>query len=249
VSPRVAVVTGAARGIGLAAAAALLEAGHRVALLDRDIDGVPAALPARVRERAVAIRADVTDKAAVRAALESLAGRWGAAEILVNNAGVSPKIDGRSAGILEVTDAEFDLVMDVNLRAVVHLCQLCIPAMRERGFGRIVNIASLAGRTRSVVSGATYMASKAAVIGLSRSIATEMARRGITTNCVAPGRILTEMAMQAGPEVNARYAQAIPVGRLGTPDEVGAAIAFLCRDDAGFINGAVLDINGGFYMP
>lgn len=247
--PRVAVVTGAARGIGLAAAAALLQDGHRVALVDRAIEDIPASIPEPDRTRARVIRADVTDKAAMGAALQSLQQQWGAVDVLVNNAGVSPKIEGRSAGILEVTDAEFDLVMDVNLRSILHLCQMCIPMMRERRFGRIVNVASLAGRTRSIVSGATYMASKAAVIGLSRSIASEMAAHGITTNCVAPGRILTEMAMQAGPEVNERYAQAIPVRRLGTPQEVGAAIAFLCREEAGFINGAVLDINGGFYMP
>lgn len=131
----------------------------------------------------------------------------------------------------------------------MRLCQLFLPAMRDQGYGRIVNVASLAGRARSIVAGPSYMASKAGVIGLTRAIASEMGPYGITANCVAPGRILTEMAQQAGPEVNQRYAEQIPVRRLGTPEEVGTSIAFLCGPDAGFVNGAIIDINGGFYMP
>jgi 3-oxoacyl-[acyl-carrier protein] reductase len=121
--------------------------------------------------------------------------------------------------------------------------------MKELGFGRIVNISSLAGRTKSVVAGASYMAAKAAVLSVTRSIALEMGPFGITANSVAPGRILTEMAQQSGPEVNRRYAEQIPVRRLGTPEEVGETVAFLCGENVGFINGAILDINGGFFMP
>lgn len=168
----------------------------------------------------------------------------------LNNAGVSPKRpDGRSSGILEVSEEEWAQVLGINLTCVMRLCQLFLPAMRDQGYGRIVNVASLAGRARSIVAGPSYMASKAGVIGLTRAIASEMGPYGITANCVAPGRILTEMAQQAGPEVNQRYAEQIPVRRLGTPEEVGASIAFLCGPDAGFVNGAIIDINGGFYMP
>jgi 3-oxoacyl-[acyl-carrier protein] reductase len=123
-----------------------------------------------------------------------------------------------------------------------------IPDMQALKYGRIVSISSLAGRSKSVVAGPSYMASKAGVLGLTRAIASEMGPFGITANCVAPGRILTEMAMQAGEEVNRRYAEQIPVKRIGTAQEVGKAVAFLCEESSGFINGATIDINGGFFM-
>ena len=246
---RVALVTGAGKGIGLAAARTLLQAGRAVALVDRDPIDIAALIPEEYRPFARGYTVDVADALAVEECLNQVRSDLGQVAILVNNAGVSPKIAGKSSGLLEVTESEWDLVMDVNVKAIVRLCQLCVPAMKAQQFGRIVNVSSLAGRTKSVVAGISYMASKSAVLGLSRSIASEMGPHGITVNCVAPGRILTEMAMQAGPEVNERYAQAIPVRRLGTPQEVGEAIAFLCQDGAGFINGAVIDINGGFFMP
>ncbi|SPU49108.1 acetoacetyl-CoA reductase [Bordetella trematum] len=180
----------------------------------------------------------------------TLAHQWGPVSVLINNAGVSPKLaDGSSAGILQISPQEWAQVLEVNLTAVLRLCQLVLPGMCEQGFGRIVNVASLAGRTKSLVAGGSYMASKAGLIGLTRAIATEMGPRGVTANAVAPGRILTEMAQQAGLEVNQRYAAQIPVRRLGTPEEVAAAMVFLAAEEAGFINGAILDINGGFYMP
>jgi 3-oxoacyl-[acyl-carrier protein] reductase len=120
--------------------------------------------------------------------------------------------------------------------------------MQTLKYGRIVSISSLAGRSKSVVAGPSYMASKAGVLGLTRAIASEMGPFGITANCVAPGRILTEMAMQAGEEVNRRYAEQIPVKRIGTAQEVGKTVAFLCEESSGFINGATIDINGGFFM-
>lgn len=246
---RVALVTGAAKGIGLATALKLLKAGRAVAMLDRHPVDITALIPDEYRPFARFYAVDVTDSPAVADCLEQVRSELGQISILVNNAGISPKKDGKSSGLLEVTDSEWSAVMDVNVKAIVKLCQLCVPAMKAEQFGRIVNVSSLAGRSKSIVAGISYMASKSAVLGLSRSIASEMGPYGITVNCVAPGRILTEMACQAGPEVNERYAQAIPVRRLGTPEEVGEAIAFLCQDDAGFINGAVIDINGGFFMP
>jgi 3-oxoacyl-[acyl-carrier protein] reductase len=132
---------------------------------------------------------------------------------------------------------------------VLKLSQAFIPGMQKLKWGRIVNVSSLAGRSKSLVAGGSYMASKAGVLGLTRAIAAEMGPFGITANSVAPGRILTEMAMQAGEEVNRRYAEQIPVRRLGTIDEVAAAILYLASEEAGFVNGALIDINGGFYMP
>lgn len=246
---RVAVVTGASKGIGLATARALLASGRSLVMIDRNEIDVNALFPEESHQFIQAHTLDVTNTAGVAAAVDQARSQLGPVSILVNNAGISPKVNGKSTGLLEVDDLELDTVMEVNVKAIIKLCQLCVPDMQAQRFGRIVNISSLAGRSKSMVSGICYMASKSAVLGLSRSIAAEMAPYGITTNCVAPGRILTNMAMQAGQEVNEQYAQAIPVRRLGTAEEVGEAINFLCQDSSGFINGAVIDINGGFYMP
>lgn len=238
---RTALVSGAAQGIGLATVKALLAQGRRV--LAFDLKPVP------VLEGVRSARLDVTDTDGIRAFIAAQAD-WGPVQVLVNNAGISPKKpDGQSAGILEISREEFARVIEVNLHAQLRITQLVLPGMAESGWGRIVNLSSLAGRAKSLVAGGSYMAAKAGLIGLTRAVASEFGPRGVTCNAVAPGRILTEMAMQAGPAVNERYAAQIPVRRLGTPEEVAAAIAFLAGEDAGFVNGALLDVNGGFVMP
>lgn len=244
---KIALVTGAAKGIGLATSQALIAAGRFVVMVDR----LPIELAhlAIADDQAIAFQADVTDMAFMTRLHEQINERFGTVSILVNNAGISPKrADGLSSGILELTIQEWSKVLMVNLTTVMQISQLFLPDMKAQGFGRIVSVSSLAGRSKSVVAGPSYMASKAGILGLTRAIASEMGPFGITANCVAPGRILTEMAMQAGEEVNQRYAEQIPVRRLGTADEVGASIAFLCADTSGFINGATIDINGGFFM-
>ena len=245
---RLALVTGAAQGIGLAAAIELLEAGRKVVLTDLrapDLQAVPEAL----RDQALAHALDVSDDAACRALFAELDAVHGGVDILVNNAGVSLKnAAGQSNGILDVSAAEVQTMIDINVLAILRLCQLALPNMQARRWGRIVNVSSLAGRGKSIVAGPAYMLTKSAVLGLSRSIASEMGEFGITTNCVAPGRILTQMALQAGEEVNRRYAAQIPVRRIGEPREVGAAISYLCSEAAGFTNGAVIDVNGGFFL-
>ncbi|MFC7738933.1 3-oxoacyl-ACP reductase [Roseomonas sp. GCM10028921] len=248
--PRIALVTGAGRGIGQATARQLLQKGYRVVAVDRG--GIaPDTLPDGIDPDHLRVgKLDVTDAKAVIRLRDDVLREWGPIGILVNNAGVSPKrANGASAGILEIDPDEWAFVLSVNLTAVLRLSQAVLPMMRDAGWGRIVNVSSLAGRSKSLVAGGSYMASKAGVLGLTRAIASEMGPLGVTANAVAPGRILTEMAMQAGPEVNRRYAEQIPVRRLGTTDEVAAAILFLASEEAGFINGAVIDINGGFYMP
>lgn len=248
-SRRVALVTGAARGIGLAASRALLARGHHVLMADRiavDLEVIDIGYRSSVTPFAF----DVCDLAAVKSMLSQAKETVGTVDILINNAGISLKQpSGRSSGILETTPDEWEQTFAVNVTAVMRLCQLALPDMRDKGWGRIVNLTSVAGRTSSRVAGPAYMATKAAVIGLTRSIASEMGRHGVTANCVAPGRILTEMALQAGEQVNAEYAAVIPVGRLGSAEEVGASIAYLCSEEAGFVNGAIIDINGGFFMP
>jgi 3-oxoacyl-[acyl-carrier protein] reductase len=245
---RIALVTGAARGIGLACAQGFLAKNYRVVAADRvpADPGVYAQYGANVRIE----RLDVTDRAAIEALRTSIENEWGTVSVLVNNAGISPKKpDGTSSGILEIDDLEWEKVIAVNLTTVLRMSQIFLPGMKRIKWGRIVNVSSLAGRAKSLVAGGSYMASKAGLLGLTRAIASEMGPLGITANAVAPGRILTEMAMQAGEDVNRRYAEQIPVRRLGTTDEVAAAILYLASVEAGFVNGALLDINGGFYMP
>ena len=244
---RIALVTGAAKGIGLATSQKLIAAGCKVVMVDRlPIDLVKLGISA---ETALAFAGDVSDTAFLLRLKEQIESRLGVVSILVNNAGISPKRpDGRSSGILEVTLDEWSKVLMINLTTVMQLSQLFLPGMRAQKFGRIVSLSSLAGRSKSVVAGPSYMASKAGILGLMRAIASEMGPEGITANCVAPGRILTDMSMQAGEEVNRRYAEQIPVRRLGTADEVADTIVFLCAESSGFINGATIDINGGFFM-
>ena len=244
---KIALVTGAGKGIGLATAKKLIAEGRFVVLIDsKPIDLEKLALS---ENDALCFRGDVTDMAFMGRVREQTEALHGVVSILVNNAGISPKrTDGQSSGILDLTLEEWTNVLSVNLTSIMRISQLFIPGMQAQGFGRIVSVSSLAGRSKSVVAGPSYMASKAGLLGLTRAIASEMGPHGITANCVAPGRILTDMAMQAGEEVNRRYAEQIPVRRLGTPEEVGAAIAFLCAETSGFINGATIDINGGFFM-
>ncbi|HVR54696.1 MAG TPA: 3-oxoacyl-ACP reductase [Pseudorhodoferax sp.] len=245
---RVALVTGAAQGIGLASAIALLQDGRKLVLSDRERPDL-ARIPEALRANATAVALDVTDEAQCRAVVAQITQELGGVDILVNNAGISLKnAAGQSNGILALDMQEVQRIVDVNVLAIVRLCQLVLPGMQAKGWGRIVNISSLAGRSKSVVAGPAYMLTKSAVLGLSRSIASEMAPFGITTNCVAPGRILTQMALQAGEEVNRQYAAQIPVKRIGEPGEVAAAICYLASEAAGFTNGAVIDVNGGFFM-
>jgi len=246
---RIAVVTGARQGIGLEAAKALLNSGHFVVMVDRQKFDGATLVGADHAADILTYTLDVTDDSGIASLYQTISTTLGKVSVLVNNAGISPKqADGRSSGILQLDPKEWAKVIEVNLTSVMRMCQTFIPDMQALKYGRIVSISSLAGRSKSVVAGPSYMASKAGVLGLTRAIATEMGPFGITANCVAPGRILTEMAMQAGEEVNRRYAEQIPVRRIGTPEEVGQAVAFLCAESSGFINGATIDINGGFFM-
>ncbi|SRR6266849_9445999 len=246
---RTALITGAARGIGLATAEALLAAGHRVALVDKDADAVRAAAAKLPSDRVLALAQDVARLDAGKNLDEAVRERWEPVSILVNNAGIpSPRRGGHTAGLLETTVEEWNAVLEVNLSAALRLCRAFIPFMRERRWGRIVCVSSLAGRSRTYVSGVSYMAAKAGLLALSRSIAGEFGSDGITANCVAPGYIDTAMAALHGKERNVEIAKNIPLGRAGTPQEVAAAIAFLASEESGYVTGAVIDVNGGIFM-
>ena len=199
--------------------------------------------------QALAVTQDIAHPDAGEALDRAVRERWEPVSILVNNAGIpSPRRDGRTAGLVETTLEEWNAVLEVNLSAALRLCRQFVPAMRERRWGRIVNVSSLAGRSRTYISGVSYMASKAGLLALARSIAGEFGRHRITANCVAPGYIDTAMAKLHGAEKNAEIAKNIPLGRAGTPQEVAAAIAFLASEEAGYMTGAVIDVNGGIFM-
>jgi 3-oxoacyl-[acyl-carrier protein] reductase len=195
-----------------------------------------------------AARIDLGDLPALEPFMRDLIDRVGRIDVLVNNAGISPKHEGIRAAVDETELGEWQRVIDINLTACFLLVKASLPSMKANKWGRIVNMASQAGRTKSMVAGSHYAASKAGLIGFTRTLAGEVGPFGITANCIAPGRIDTPMASEAGSEVNARYVSTIPVGRIGTPDDVGAAVSYLASDAAGFVTGVCLDLNGGHFM-
>lgn len=248
---KVAIVTGAARGLGEAIAKRLARDGNAVAIADLNLEGAER-VAAEIREaggRAAGFAVDVADQSSAGALVRRVAEMFGDATILVNNAGISPKHDGRKAPVMEMKLDEWRAVMDINLTSVFIMSQACVPAMRRIGWGRIVSMSSEAGRCLvPVVSGAHYAASKAGVIGFSWVLASEVAEFGITVNCVAPGRSNTFMASNAARDVAHVYESAIPMKRNGTPEEMAAAVSFLASDDASYITGATIDVNGGHAM-
>ena len=242
---RIALVTGAAQGIGRAVASSLLADGARVALLDVDDERARATAQELDpdAQRTLVLTADVADPAQIAAACDELAAAWRLPEILVNNAGRTV-----SRSIWEIDVEEWDDVLATNLRSYLLFAQRCAPAMREQGWGRIVNMASMAGQQGGVVAGAHYAASKAGIIVLTKILARELASHGVTANAIAPAAIRTPAMDGMDPETIARMEATIPVGRVGEVDEVAALVSHVCSDAAGFITGATLDVNGGLSM-
>ena len=239
----VAVVTGAARGIGLASVRWFLAQGHRVALLDIDRDTLARAAAdiGEPADRVLALPCDVADPAQVQAAIDRVAAHFGRIDALVNNAGVAVF---KTLG--QTSFAEWRHVMATNLDGAFLCSQACVPVMRRTGGGAIVNIASISGLRASTLRVA-YGTSKAALIHLTKQQAAELGTVGIRANAIAPGPVETEMAkLVHTPAIRADYHDAIPLGRYGTLDEIAAAIGFLCSPAASYVNGQVLAVDGGF---
>jgi 3-oxoacyl-[acyl-carrier protein] reductase len=219
-------------------------AGHLVVMADLNAAGNHAAA-AEIDaggERLEAITVDVREPDASVAALDDAIARLGRLDVLVNNAAVTG-----ATSMWEVSVAEWDDVLDTNLRSAFLLSRAAGAHMRDRGGGRIVNLASLAGQAARP-SGAPYAASKAGIVALTRVFARELAPHGVTVNAIAPGPMDTPMVQAVPPQVLERLVAEIPVGRIGRPDEIAALVAFLASDRAGFITGATYDINGGALM-
>jgi NAD(P)-dependent dehydrogenase (short-subunit alcohol dehydrogenase family) len=239
---RVAVVTGAARGIGLAVARRFLGDGYGVALLDIDAETLARTAAALVPgESVLGIECDVAEPRQVQAAIDRAAARFGRIDVLVNNAGIAV-----FKPILETTYEEWARVIAVNLTGPFLCTQACAPVMLANGGGAVVNIGSISGLRASTLRVA-YGTSKAALMHLTKQQAAELGERGIRVNAVAPGPVDTAMAREVHtPDIRADYHDAIPLNRYGSEDEIAAAVAFLCSDAASYVNGQTLAVDGGF---
>lgn len=241
---RTAIVTGGARGMGFAIADTLAVNGANVVVCDLDGSAATAAA-AKITDNgnaASGIAADVSDEKAVFAMVDKVARDSGGIDILVNNAGIL-----KPTRFDDIPFAEWRLLMSVNLDGVFLCSKAVLPYMKRQGFGRIINMSSSAGRSVSTLGGAHYTASKAGVLGLTRAMAKEVSRFGITVNAICPGLIDTEMVRNdCSSEMIKKYEASFPIPRLGTPLEVAELALFLCRDS--YITGASIDINGGDLM-
>jgi 3-oxoacyl-[acyl-carrier protein] reductase len=242
---RVAVVTGAARGIGKAIALTFLREGAKVAIIDSDRERLEILKKDMGKENkeVMVIPCDITKSSEVNGMVDQVRKRFGRIDILVNNAGII-----RRGTIETVTEEEWDSVIEVNLKGTFNCCKAVVEFMKQQGYGKIVNISSIAGKMGDITSAPGYGPSKAGVDALTKTLARQLAPFGINVNAVSPHAIETEMSAQWPEERRKEIIASIPLGRLGKPEDVAEAVLFLASDEASFITGEILDVNGGALM-
>ncbi len=250
---RVALVTGANQGIGWGIAQRLSREGYTVVVNGQRADAVAKAVAdlQAAGGKASGAVANVADEQSVADMFQAIRSRHGRLDVLVNNAGIALRKDG---GRVNVEDTPLDFwqrTLDVNLTGTFLVSRSAIPLMKERSWGRIINMASQVGRMKTGIGSGYYAASKAGIIGFSRVMAGELGPHGITVNCVCPGRIRTAMSASFAnaDEMDRRVAAITPLRKVGHPEDVAGAVAYLASDEAGFITGTIIDITGGYFMP
>ncbi|MBK8789379.1 MAG: 3-oxoacyl-ACP reductase FabG [Holophagaceae bacterium] len=241
---KIALVTGASQGIGEAIAKQLAAQGAMVVCAARTLNKLQEVADAITAAggKADVIAADLSDTASVKAAVAATVERHGAIHILVNNAGIT-----RDKLLIQMKEEDWDAVIDTNLKAVFRASRAAIKPMMKQRYGRIINITSVVGQMGNPGQ-SNYVAAKAGLIGLTKSVARELASRNVTANAVTPGYIETAMTAGLSEDVKAEFTKQIPLGRMGTPADIASAVAFLASDEASYITGQVLSVNGGMLM-
>ncbi len=242
---RVAVITGAARGIGKAIAFTFAREGAKIALVD--VERSRLELSRQEMEKrgamAVALPCDITKSSEVQGVIDRVKKAFGRIDILVNNAGII-----RRGTIETVTEEDWDRVIEVNLKGTFNCCKAVVETMKSQRYGKIVNVSSIAGKLGDITSAPGYGPSKAGIDALTKTLARQLAPYGINVNAVSPHAIETEMSAQWSEEKRKEVVASIPLGRLGKPEDVAEAVLFLASDEASFITGEILDVNGGALM-
>ena len=242
---KVAIITGSARGIGKATALRFAQEGAMVVVNDVDLEEAKEVVSQinSQQEKAVAVKADVSDEKEVEKMVEVVYSKFGRIDILVNNAGIIKR-----GSIEDHSYEDWDKVIAVNLRGTYNCAKAVVPIMKNQRYGKIINVSSVAGKVGDIASAPSYGSSKGAINALTKSLARELAEYGICVNAVAPHAIETEMSSEWPEEKRREIIAQIPLKRLGRPEEVAAAILFLASDEASFITGEILDVNGGYLM-
>lgn len=242
---KIALITGSGSGIGKAIAMKFAAEGCKVAIADINLSQAQIAVDEieAVGGKAIAVQVDVANKSSVQQLVRVILQRFDRIDILINNAGIL-----HSTPLADISEDEWDRILAVNLKGVFLTCQAVMTAMEEQKWGRIINIASNAGRDGGVSVGLAYAASKAGVIGFTRGLAKREAKYHITCNCIAPGTTKSDLLQAFTPEMIKSLEETIPVGRLGDPEDIAELAVFLADNHGGFVTGAVWDINGGLFI-